>query len=57
MNECREVPGSHSFVKISEENGVSCYYTCPAKASRYDELEDIERHYCLELSKLRGLHC
>ena len=57
MNECsicREVPGSHSFVKLSEENGVSCYYTCPAKASRYDDLEGIDNHYRLELSKLGG---
>ena len=51
---CREVPGSHSFVKLSEENGVSFYYTCPAKASRYDDLEGIELHYREELSKLEG---
>jgi hypothetical protein len=51
---CRETPGSHSFVKLSESDGVSYYYTCPAKASRYDDLEGIEEHYRLELSKLNG---
>jgi len=51
---CREDPGSHSFEKIHETETMVYYYTCPGKASRYNDLEGIINHKRLELSKLNG---
>jgi len=51
---CRQDPGSHSFEKIKETDTTVYYYTCPGKASRYNDLEGILNHKRLELSKLNG---
>lgn len=39
----------HSFSKISEKDGVSNYYTCPAKAILFNDSKGILRHYEMEL--------
>jgi len=51
---CKQDPGSHSFVKLRETETMVYYYTCPGKASRYNDLEGIINHKRLELSKLNG---
>jgi hypothetical protein len=51
---CREDPGSHSFEKLQETDTTVYYYTCPGKASRYNDLEGILNHKRMELSKLNG---
>ena len=51
---CREDPGSHSFEKLKETDTTVYYYTCPGKASRYNDLEGILNHKRLELSRLNG---
>jgi len=45
---CRENPTSHSFSKISEENGIAIFYTAPAKATNL-ETAGIITHYDLIL--------
>jgi len=42
---CEKEPGSHSFQKISDKD----FYTCPAKASKYNDTEGILNHYTLLL--------
>lgn len=42
---CKKVPGSHSFYKIDETNCIEYYYTCPAKASKYNDVDGIVAHY------------
>jgi len=44
-NKCTMDPTCHSFKKISEKNGVSIYYTNPAKAKLYTDTEGILAHY------------
>jgi len=51
---CKEDPGSHSFDKLHETETMVYYYTCPGKASRYNDLEGIVNHKRLELLKLNG---
>ena len=51
---CIEHPGSHSFTKLYETDDYTYYYTCPAAASRYNDLKGIINHYELELSSLNG---
>lgn len=52
---CREMPGSHSFTKMTDaDNGEPRYYTCPGAALKYNDLTGIIRHYKLELDKLGG---
>ena len=43
---CKKYPDSHSFYKIKETNdGVSVFYTCPAKAKLHDDYDGILNHY------------
>lgn len=42
---CSIEPNSHSFSKIAEENGISTFYTCPSKATKYWDKEGIVTHY------------
>ena len=38
---CDECPNSHSFSKVSENNGIHVFYTCPAKAIKYNDSVNI----------------
>jgi hypothetical protein len=43
---CLYEPGSHSFHKLKETSeGVSVFYTCPAKAKYYNDYDGIMAHY------------
>ena len=46
---CTLNPNCHSFSKIDEKDGVSTYYTCPAKAILYKDTKGILQHYEMEL--------
>jgi len=41
---CAKDPASHSFKKVNEKNGVTLYFTQPAKARQYDDTEGILSH-------------
>ena len=51
---CDEFPNSHSFFKIEERDGISVYYTCPAKAIKYNDSIGIIKHYKDTLDSLNG---
>ena len=51
---CDEFPYSHSFSKVGEENNVPVYYTCPAKAIKYNDSVGIMKHYKDTLDSLQG---
>uniref|UniRef100_A0A6C0E4A4 Uncharacterized protein n=1 Tax=viral metagenome TaxID=1070528 RepID=A0A6C0E4A4_9ZZZZ len=36
---CKLVPSSHSLAKVSENNGIIYYYTCPSKAILYYDVK------------------
>ena len=42
---CALNPGSHSLTKLYEKENVAYYYTCPAKAIRYNDTVGIANHY------------
>ena len=42
---CELNPGSHSLTKMYERENVEYYYTCPAKATRYNDTVGIIAHY------------
>lgn len=42
---CLKEPSSHSFKKIAEKNNINYFYTCPAKASKYNDNKGIIQHY------------
>jgi hypothetical protein len=42
---CALNPGSHSLTKLYEKENVVYYYTCPAKAIRYNDTVGIANHY------------
>lgn len=42
---CERDPESHSFKNLGMENGITYFYTCPAKAKRYDDADGIISHY------------
>ena len=42
---CALTPGSHSLTKLYEKENVAYYYTCPAKAIRYNDTVGIANHY------------
>jgi hypothetical protein len=42
---CKLFPSSHSFTKLSEKKDIIYYYTCPAKARLYYDVEGILQHY------------
>lgn len=42
---CKLDPLSHSFTKLYEQKDMIYYYTCPAKAKLYYDVESIRKHY------------
>ena len=42
---CELHPGSHSLTKLYELENIEYYYTCPAKATRYNDTVGIIAHY------------
>lgn len=42
---CKLDPSSHSFTKLQEEKDIIYYYTCPANARLYYDVESIRKHY------------
>jgi hypothetical protein len=51
---CAIDPTSHSLKKIKERSGVTYYYTCPSKATKYNDVDGILRHYDGMLSETTG---
>lgn len=51
---CAVTPDSHSFIRLRESNDVVYFYTCPAKAIRYDDKVGILYHYSGMLTELNG---
>jgi hypothetical protein len=47
---CKADPTSHSLAKLTETVDIVYYYTCPAKASKYNDREGILSHYDGELN-------
>lgn len=41
---CAADPTSHSYKKVTEKNGVSIYYSHPATAKLYDDMDGIIEH-------------
>ena len=42
---CELHPGSHSLSKLYQRENIEYYYTCPAKATRYNDTVGIIAHY------------
>jgi hypothetical protein len=42
---CEDDPSSHSFKNIGTIDNVTYYYTCPAKATKYNDVDGIKEHY------------
>ncbi len=42
---CKADPTSHSLTKLTETDNIVYYYTCPAKATKYNDREGILSHY------------
>lgn len=47
---CKADPTSHSLAKLTETADMVYYYTCPAKASKYNDRDGILSHYDGELT-------
>jgi hypothetical protein len=48
---CKADPKSHSLAKLAETVDMVYYYTCPSKASKYNDREGILSHYDGELTQ------
>ena len=44
-NICDNDPSSHSLKNIGIIDNVTYYYTCPAKATKYNDMVGIRKHY------------
>ena len=42
---CENDPSSHSFKNVGTFDGITCYYTCPSKATKYNDAAGIVEHY------------
>ena len=42
---CKLLPSSHSLTQIVEKKGIIYYYTCPAQAILYYDVDGIVSHY------------
>jgi len=42
---CSIDPTSHSFKKIAVKDNINYFYTCPAKAKKYNDTDGILYHY------------
>ena len=51
---CANDPTSHSFIRLEERQGVQYFYSCPSKATRYDDTDGILYHYSGMLAELNG---
>jgi hypothetical protein len=51
---CALTPGSHSLYKIYTRENIEYYYTCPAKATRYNDTVGIISHYEGVLGEING---
>ena len=49
---CKLRPFSHSLTKLLEKKGIIYYYTCPAQAILYYDVEGIVNHYDGVLSEI-----
>ena len=49
---CKLQPLSHSLTKVSEKEDIIYYYTCPAQALLYYDVEGIINHYDGVLQKM-----
>ena len=51
---CNKDPTAHSFYKTHEINGITVFYTCPAKATKYMDREGILAHVDAVLANHNG---
>lgn len=51
---CVTDPTSHSFVRLYERNETVYFYSCPSKATRYNDRIGILYHYSGMLNELNG---
>lgn len=42
---CEKEPSSHSLQKLATKDNVNYFYTCPAKAKKYNDTNGILYHY------------
>ena len=49
---CQLKPSSHSLTNVLETNELIYYYTCPAEAKLYDDVQGIINHYDGVLSEI-----
>ena len=42
---CKLLPSSHSLTQVVEKKGIIYYYTCPAQAILYYDVDGIVSHY------------
>jgi hypothetical protein len=42
---CEDDPSSHSLKNIGTINNITYYYTCPAEATKYNDVVGITEHY------------
>lgn len=50
---CEDDPKSHSLKNIGRKGDVTYMYTCPAKATKYDDVNGIVEHYDGVLSEIQ----
>lgn len=43
--DCKKDPTSHSLKNLGIKDGVTYFYTCPAKATKYYDADGIINHY------------
>lgn len=51
---CTSDPASYSFKRVSDKNGITTFYTNPAKAKIYKDHEEIVSHFDHTLERLDG---
>jgi hypothetical protein len=51
---CKFEPGSHSLKRLTDEDGIAVFYTCPAEAKKYWDLQGIIDHYDGTLGDYKG---
>lgn len=51
---CELNPGAHSLYKMYTRDNVEYYYTCPAKATRYNDTIGIVAHYEGVIREING---
>lgn len=49
---CKIMPSSHSLTKVLDKKGIIYYYTCPAQAILYYDVNGIINHYNGVLSEI-----